>query len=317
MGNRHKFYNGILLLDKPCGITSHDAVAKVRHAVMQRRVGHTGTLDPRATGLLVVCMGRGTKIARFLTDMGKVYEAEVRLGQRSRTFDSEGVYEDEMPMLAPDMTAAEAQVFLDRYLGVTQQQVPAYSAVRVDGQRLYDMAREGIEVEPPIREIEIKEISLIKYEKPNLSFRISCSKGTYIRSLANDIGKDLGCGAYLSQLRRSSVGALSIDSAISIDEVERYHANGTLTKHLLSYDRVLPFSAFRIDNDFRKLVLSGRDVRVKDVIKVEGTFAAGDTISMKDASGQVLAVGTADADSDAFRDKDGKSKLFTYVRVLN
>lgn len=317
MGKRNRFYNGILLLDKPDGITSHDAVAKVRKAVMQRRVGHTGTLDPRATGLLVVCMGRGTKIARFLTELGKVYEAEVRLGQRSRTFDGEGVYTDEMPMLAPDMTAAEAQVFLDGYRGVIQQQVPAYSAVKVDGQKLYDMAREGVEVEPPIREIEIKEIKLIKYEKPNLSFRISCSKGTYIRSLANDIGKDLGCGAYLSQLRRCSVGSLSVDRAISIDEVARFHANGTLGKHLLTYERVLPFPAFRVDNDFRKMVLSGRDVMAKNVIKVEDEFVAGDTVSMKDASGQVLAVGTANVDSDSFRDNDGNAKLFTYVRVLN
>lgn len=313
MNRRGRFYNGVLLLNKPIGITSHDAVTNVRKTILQRRAGHTGTLDPKAEGLLVVCLGRATKIAQFVSDFDKVYEAEVSLGRTSRTYDSEGLYENQLPKTAPDMDETEAQEVLNKYLGRIKQQVPAYSAVRVGGQHLYKMAREGNFVEPPTREVEIKEIDLIEYEKPCLRFRVHCTKGTYIRSLANDIGKDLGCGAYLSALIRTSVGHLDLSKALTLGEVTRYHSNGTLYSHLLPYDKVLEYPSLYISDELLPYIISGKDVRADDVTKIEGEFAAGDRIMLKNAKGQVLAIGMAEFDHDKLQ---GPS-VFGYTRVLN
>jgi tRNA pseudouridine55 synthase len=317
MIRRGKFYNGVLLLNKPVGITSHDAVLEVRKAIRQRRVGHTGTLDPRAEGLMVICLGRATKIAQFVSDFSKVYEAEVYLGKRSRTYDSEGILTDQMPMRPPDMTPEEAQELLDTFRGVIKQKVPAYSAVRVNGQKMYELARRGIDVDTPVREVEIKDIKLIEYSKPFLRFRCDCSKGTYIRTLAHDIGIKLGCGAYLSRLRRVAVGPLTLNKALSLSEVGRYHANGTLHKHLLTYDKVLTYSAIKITDEFKKFVISGRELKPKDIVDIEGNFAAGEKVVLKDIGGNVLAVGRAEASAGEIKESRNGHKLFSYIRVLN
>ncbi|MDH4158246.1 MAG: hypothetical protein OEW00_13325, partial [candidate division Zixibacteria bacterium] len=205
----------------------------------------------------------------------------------------------------------------NEYKGIIQQQVPAYSAVRVDGQRLHELAREGIEVDPPIREVEIKEIQLVSYRNPYLSFRTNCSKGTYVRSLANDIGNRLGCGAYLSKLRRISVGSLTLDRAITLNEVNRCHENGTLEKHLLSVDKVLHYSAVKVTEAFRQEIISGPELAPEHVVTIEGDFSAGDKVMLKDARGTVLAVGKAEAGADRFRAGEDGEKLFSYIRVLN
>ncbi len=317
MNRQGRFYNGVLLLNKPTGITSHDAVLKIRREIHQRRVGHTGTLDLRAEGLIVMCLGRATKISQFVCDFDKVYEAELCLGRRSKTYDGEGIFGNQMPMKVPDMTDEEAQNLLNEYKGIIQQQVPAYSAVRVDGQRLHELAREGVEVDPPVREVEIKDIQLTSYKNPYLSFRTNCSKGTYVRSLANDIGNRLGCGAYLSRLRRISVGSLTLDKAITLSEVSRYHVNSTLGKHLLSVEKVLRYSAVRVTDAFRQDVISGPELTPEHVVAIEGDFSVGDKVMLKDAQGTVLAVGKAEADADRFRAGDNGEKLFSYIRVLN
>jgi len=318
MTRRGRFYNGVLLLNKPVGITSHDAVAQVRKAIQQRRAGHTGTLDPRAEGLLVICLGRGTKVARFLTDFNKVYDAEVLLGRKSKTYDSEGIYNDQMPMIVPDMTDQEAQDLLNSYRGKIKQQVPPYSAVKVNGQRLYNLARNEIPVDPPIREVTINDIKLLDYSKPHLRFRVNCSKGTYIRSLANEIGDRLGCGAYLSSLKRLSVGQLSLDDALTLSEVDRYHQNDTLGKHILHYGRVLTFSSITVTDQFKRYVVSGRKLVPDDIIEIEGDFVAGDKIMLKDIRGRVLAVGLAERDVKGFSEPVGEDEImFSYIRVLN
>lgn len=318
MTRRGRFYNGVLLLNKPVGITSHDAVAQVRKAIQQRRAGHTGTLDPRAEGLLVICLGRGTKVARFLSDFNKVYDAEVLLGRKSRTYDSEGIYNDQMPMVVPDMSPKEAQELLNNYLGKIKQQVPPYSAVKVNGQRLYNLARNEMPVDPPTREVVINEIKLLDYNKPHLRFRVNCSKGTYIRSLANEIGDRLGCGAYLSSLKRLSVGKLSLNDALTLSEVERYHQNDTLGKHILHYGKVLIFPSITVTDQFRKYVVSGRKLVPEDIIEMEGEFSTGDTIMLKDTRGRVIAVGLAKRDSKDFHEPVGDDEImFGYIRVLN
>ncbi len=310
-------FNGILLLNKPSGITSHDAVSEVRKIIKQRRVGHTGTLDPRATGLLVVCVGRATKIAQFISDMDKSYEARIYLGMKSRTFDADGVDEMQQPMPVPDLNPEIINALLSDYIGVIKQRVPIYSAVRVQGQRLYKMARNGNEVEPPEREIEIKEIELLEYKKPEMTIRVTCSKGTYIRTLANDIGERLECGAYLSNLKRISVGHLNIRNAYDFNDIREACEQNTLHTILLRYQQVLNYPAFRISDEFKPFVISGKDPQRADITAVHGKFKAGDRIVLRDSLGRNLAVGTAEIDSDKIDEAEPGVRFFNYVRVLN
>ena len=309
--------NGILLLDKPSGMTSHDAVQQIRKMTRQRRVGHTGTLDPLATGLLVICIGNATKVARFISEMDKTYQAQVCLGRSSETFDSEGVTEEQSAAEVPEFGRAELEEVLSEFTGLISQKVPAYSAVRVDGKRLYKLARGGVAVETPEREIEIKDIKLRSYDLPYLELEVTCSKGTYVRSLAHEIGSRLGCGGYLSQLRRTQVGELTLDRALTLEQAGEHSSAGTMEKQLLSCDQVLDYAAIQIRDEFREYVVSGREPRKEDILNVEGIFTTGDRIFLKDTKGLVLAVGTAGVSSDNIGRNAADNRLFNYIRVLN
>jgi len=316
MDRRQNWYHGVLLYDKPIGCTSHDAVASVRKVIGQRRIGHAGTLDPLAEGLLVMCIGRATKIVQFLIDCEKTYEAEIYLGKKSRTYDGEGIYKDQMPKLAPDMTDEQVEDLLNHYRGKIKQKVPVYSAVRVNGRRLYDYAHKGEPVKPPIREVTIKELTLLNYQKPLLHVRVTCSSGTYIRSIAHDIGHRLGCGAYLSKLRRTAVGHLTLNDALTLPEIEQLHIEKRLEDMLLPFDRVLLYGAIKVTDTFRPYVISGKDLKQKDVAELEGSFSEGDPVFLKDSQGQILAIGTAGFTSAEFNEIKPE-KIFNYTRVLN
>ncbi|MFH1374089.1 MAG: tRNA pseudouridine(55) synthase TruB [bacterium] len=309
-------YHGVLLYDKAPGISSHDAVAHLRRTLHQRKIGHTGTLDPLAEGLLVMCLGRATKIARFLSGFDKTYQAEVCLGQVSSTLDGEGVDKTQVPQPVPDMTEPAWCRLLDTFQGRISQKVPAYSAVKVDGRRLYDLARRGVPVTVPEREIDIREIQLLGYKQPRLSLKITCSSGTYIRSLAAAIGERVGCGAYLSHLRRLAVGDMMIDEALTAEQTVRCHADGTLHQHLLDIETVLEYSTVTVSDEFRNGVLSGKTLTGPDILQVQGDFTVGDRLLLKDTDGRVLAVGTAEATTAAFKNRS-QDNLFSYLRVLN
>ncbi len=309
--------DGVLLLNKPTGMTSHDAVAKLRMILGQQRIGHTGTLDPAAEGLMIICLGRATKIARFISDYDKTYEAEITLGRTSRTYDSEGIDLDEQPSKVPVLSLDQLDAALNEFRGVITQQVPSFSAVRVDGERLYKLARKGAEVDAPEREVEIKDITVIAYNKPVLRISVTCSKGTYIRSLAHDLGQRLGCGGYLSQLKRTAVGAMYLDRALTIEAVALHQQQQSLSGQLISYDELLGFPAFVLSEEFEPQVVTGRDLRPEDVVTVEGDFAPGDKVFLKSAQGHPLAVGKAEIPSSAVRETDDDTKLFSYIRVLN
>lgn len=201
-----------IFVDKPSGMTSFGAVARVRRILSEReghkvKVGHTGTLDPFATGLLILLAGKATKKAPELTKLDKVYEATIRLGEVSTTGDPEG--EISKSGIAP--TRAEIDAVIPQFLGKIQQTPPAFSAIKVNGQRAYKLARAGKEVEMPSRIIEIYSLDILSYEAPELKIRTHVSSGTYIRTLAEDIGKALGCGAYCSALRRTQIADYKID----------------------------------------------------------------------------------------------------------
>ena len=216
--------DGILLVDKPAGMTSHDVVDRVRRIFNTRRVGHAGTLDPFATGLLILGIGPSTKKLTALVGLDKTYEATARLGAISDTYDLTGniVPRPASRVAGPGtLGRATCDEALKSFLEGYEQKAPAYSAKKVKGQKLYELARAGQNVEHlrPTKKIDISDIELLDYAWPNVKFRVSCSSGTYIRSLAHDLGEKLGCGAYLTQLRRTRIGNYKIEDAKKLEEL--------------------------------------------------------------------------------------------------
>ena len=310
-------YDGILLCDKPFGITSHDVINDLRKIIGQKKIGHTGTLDPRATGLIVTCLGRATKIAQFFSNMDKTYEAEIRLGARSRTMDAEGIDPDTPLSPIPNLSENDIKDLLKTFKGKITQRVPAFSAVKINGQRLYKLARKNIKVEPPEREVEIKEIALSEMRMPSIFITVSCSKGVYIRTLADDIGQKIGCGAYLNKLSRIEVGQFKLGDALNLNEIRHLRQAGSLKKHILQIESVLPFPSIQVDEKFSPCIISGRQPKVKDLIGISDEFKTEDFITLRDHCGQIMAVGKAGVDSHEIDDNFKGDNFFKYVRVLN
>lgn len=206
--------SGILLLDKPVGPTSHDAVARVRRAAGLRRVGHAGTLDPLADGLLVLGLGPAARFLEYLVGLDKTYETTVRLGQATTTYDAEGEVTAEHPV---SVSAAQLTAALDAFRGPIRQRVPSHSAVKRDGRPLYESARRGEMIDLPQRDVVIHALDLLAFDPPLVTLRVACSSGTYIRSLAHDLGAALGCGGHVAALRRTAVGVFSVDGAVPLD----------------------------------------------------------------------------------------------------
>jgi len=210
--------HGFLNIDKPAGLTSHDVVAHIRRAAGQKRVGHAGTLDPAATGVLVVALGSATRLIEYVQDAtSKRYLAMVQLGVTTTTDDAEGQVLETRPVPALDQAAIERA--LEPLRGAITQVPPMYSALHHQGRRLHELAREGIVVERAARPVTIERLDLLDCSLPLLTLDIMCSKGTYIRSLARDLGAALGCGAHLQALRRTAVGAFLIDNAVPLDQL--------------------------------------------------------------------------------------------------
>jgi tRNA pseudouridine55 synthase len=207
--------HGFLNIDKPAGMTSHDVVAKLRRLAGQKRVGHGGTLDPAATGVLPIALGEATRLLEYLVEGRKAYRAEVRLGISTTTDDAEGTIVEERVVPALDQNAIQRA--LQPFTGTIQQVPPMYSAIQIGGQRMYDLARRGETIDLPSRTVEIDAIEIASWQNPILTIDVRCGKGTYIRSLARDLGAALGCGAHLAALRRTAVGPLRIEDAMPLE----------------------------------------------------------------------------------------------------
>jgi tRNA pseudouridine55 synthase len=231
--------SGVLVIDKPLRLTSFDVVARVRRIYGEKRVGHAGTLDPLATGVLPVCLGPATRLIEFLADAGKEYEAEIRLGATSATYDGEGPVQIQVadPAGLPDRDTVVAA--LEPFRGPQQQLPPMHSAVQQGGKRLYELARQGVEVERAPRAVIIYRLDLLEYVAPLLRVRLECSKGTYVRSLAHDLGAALGCGAYLAGLRRTRHGPFRLADAVTLDALADAGAAGRLGALLLPADTLV------------------------------------------------------------------------------
>ncbi len=209
--------HGVLLLDKPIGWTSNDALQKAKGMLRAEKGGHTGTLDPLATGLLPLCFGAATKFSQVSLDADKRYTATLRLGQRTTTGDREGEVVEEHAVTV-DRSAIEAAC--RRFTGRIQQTPPMHSALKHEGKALYEYARAGVEIERPAREVTVHSVDILDWQSPTLLLDVACSKGTYIRTLAEDIGQALGCGAHLSALRRTGAGPLNLQHAVTLEALQ-------------------------------------------------------------------------------------------------
>lgn len=226
-------YHGIINIYKEAGYTSHDVVAKLRRILGQKKIGHTGTLDPDATGVLPVCLGVGTKLCDMLTDENKEYVAALRFGITTDTQDLSGTM---LSSREVSITGEQAIEIADGFLGTYEQIPPMYSALKVNGRKLYELAREGKEVERKARTVRIEELEVLHVEMPVLRMRVVCSKGTYIRTLCDDIGKKAGCGAAMESLQRTRVGKFRIEEALHLSEVEERLAAGSLEAYIVPAD---------------------------------------------------------------------------------
>lgn len=231
---------GWLLLDKPVGLSSARAVSRIKRLFQAKRAGHAGTLDPLASGLLAIALGQATRWCAYLLDAPKSYRFTIRLGQETDSHDAESLEQAAPPCAEiPSLDQAEIEALLSRFIGAIQQTPPMYSALHSEGRRLYELAREGKEVERPAREVQIDRLDLIADRREEWDLEVRCGKGTYVRSLGHDIGQALGCGAYVSQLRRTGLGAFDESQAVSLEKIEA-DSEETRLARLLPADAVLP-----------------------------------------------------------------------------
>lgn len=241
--------NGLLIINKPKGYTSHDVVNVLRKKLNTKKVGHTGTLDPNATGVLPILVGAATKISKYLIEHEKTYIATIVLGKKTDTGDIEGkIIEEDSNLM--DVDENELEKVIKSFLGKQTQIPPMYSAIKVDGKKLYEYAREGKSVEVKPREIEILDINLIGYENNEIEFSVRCSKGTYIRTLCEDIAKKLGTIGYMKELQRTSVNEFNIEDSISLEELE----NINVLEKIISIEEIFKDKPI-IDLNNRKLEL--------------------------------------------------------------
>jgi tRNA pseudouridine55 synthase len=253
---------GLLVVDKPVGPTSHHVVQTVRRGTRIRKVGHAGTLDPRASGVLVLCLGAATRLSEYLSTSTKRYEAVVRFGASTKTYDTEGEVTRHTG-IAPSLEEIEAAI--PEYVGEIEQVPPPFSAIKVKGRKAYEMAREGEEVYLAPRTVTIFELTTVAYDPPDLTLGVMSSAGTYIRSLAHDIGNAVSTGAHLAALRRTKAGPFMIDDATPFTKLEGSFVTGAWEQYVLPAKDALPdLPAVQMSEDAMKLVRNGHRIPAED-----------------------------------------------------
>ncbi len=295
--------NGILIIDKPDGLTSHDVVARVRRILRTRRVGHTGTLDPFATGVMVILVGQATRLAQFLDRDEKEYEAVVRFGYETDTGDRTGAKKQDFDTTTEEVNekirAINWENVFSQFRGETEQTPPMYSAKKIDGKKLYEHARRGETIERKSVFINISELSLIEDEPVGpleIKLRVACSAGTYVRTLAEDIGRVVGTGAHLSELRRSRAGQFDISQAISLESLASLDDPASVLLPLSHAVSHLP--KFVLPDDRVEKTRNGLSSRVSQT-----PFADGESLRMQDSLGSLIAIGIYDAAENTVRPK--------------
>ncbi len=305
-----------MIIDKPAGKTSHDVVSEVKKIMGAKKAGHTGTLDPMATGVLPVCLNEATKLAQFLSCENKEYLATMLLGVKTDTLDTEGEITGRSDKFVGDEEIKEA---LKQMVGKIRQVPPAYSAVKHCGEPLYKYARKGIFLETAAREVEIYSIVVEDITFPRVTFRVVCSKGTYIRTLCSDVGEMLGCGGCLCGLRRLSSGLFSADMAVCLENYERKEKKCELLAKMLPMTKSLPLlTGIEIEDDFANKLRYGMQPTVATMqLHVLPFLEAGDMIKFVSQGGALVAVAEMVESVSKFSEFDGQHQAAKIVRVFN
>jgi tRNA pseudouridine55 synthase len=278
--------NGVLIVNKPRGWTSHDVVSKARRILQEKQIGHTGTLDPLATGVLVLCIGKATKIVRYLETDDKEYTAEMKLGITTDTQDADGKVLEARAYSSP--TIGQLQDALNAFRGSIQQRPPAFSALKVNGVPSYRMARKGTLTEHEKRPVTVHAVKLVEFTDPIAHFTVHCSKGTYVRTLCADIGERLGMGAHLLSLIRTRAGRFLLEQALTLEEVAERAASGQAEKMLITLsDAVSGFPACTVDDPDAQSIAHGNAVSAPQGFSPEDTKAP---VRVLGRDGRLLAV---------------------------
>ncbi len=281
--------DGIICIYKEKGYTSHDVVAKLRGILKTKKIGHTGTLDPDATGVLPVCIGKATKLCDMLTDKDKAYRTEMVLGKKTDTQDISGKVIEES-VLGNDITEERIKDVIYGFVGDYMQIPPMYSALKVNGRKLYELARQGIEVERKPRPVKILEVDVQKIEIPYITMTVDCSKGTYIRTLCNDIGERLGTGACMTQLERIRSGRFGLKDCITLEKTEEFVKNGTIGKYIISVDDMFKdLKKCVVIAKYNKLVQNGNALLIRHLNKT-GQFKDGERVRVYDENGMFAGI---------------------------
>lgn len=280
--------HGIINVYKEKGFTSHDVVAKLRGIVGQKKIGHTGTLDPDATGVLPVCLGKATKLCDLLTDKDKTYEAVMLLGMTTDTQDVTGRILEERS--TETLTADKVREVIRSFIGDYDQIPPMYSALKVNGKKLYELAREGKVIERKARPVKILDIQILEIDLPKVRMEVSCSKGTYIRTLCHDIGEKLGCGGCMESLIRTRVSTFRIEDAKTLDEIETLKQEGKLAELLVPIDAMFPFyPKITVKDDWKAFAKNGNPLDLKMLKEACGQDEE-TQVRLYDESGKFIAI---------------------------
>ena len=280
--------HGIINVYKEKGFTSHDVVAKLRGIVGQKKIGHTGTLDPDATGVLPVCLGKATKLCALLTDKNKTYEAVLLLGKTTDTQDISGdVLEEKSTEALTDEKVREA---IEGFIGDYEQIPPMYSALKVNGKKLYELAREGKVIERKARPVKILDIQILEIDLPKVRMEVSCSKGTDTRTLCHDIGEKLGCGGCMESLIRTRVSTFRIEDAKTLDEIETLKQEGKLAELLVPFDAMFPaYPKITVKDDWMAFAKNGNPLDLKMLKEACGQDEE-TQVRLYDESGKFIAI---------------------------
>jgi tRNA pseudouridine55 synthase len=280
--------DGVIIVDKPQGWTSHDVVGKLRHLARTKKVGHLGTLDPIATGVLPLVVGRATRLAQFYTRNDKIYEAVVRFGFSTDTYDRDGV--PTSPQTEPSIDRGELELLLERFRGELMQVPPPVSAKKVDGVRAYKLARQNVTVELPPVPVEVYEITILEVRGRDVVIRAHCSAGTYMRSIGHDLGQMLRCGAHLQELRRLSSGEFRLEQARTIEALQALAAEDRIEESLVPAADLLPkFASVYVDEMVVNQIRQGRNFPVSPFRQEP----AGRYVKAVARSGELVAIGEA------------------------
>lgn len=293
--------NGIIIINKEADFTSFDVVAKLRGICGQRKIGHTGTLDPQAVGVLPVCLGNATKLCDMLTDKDKEYVTELLLGVVTDTQDVTGRILSERKADSGSLSEKETEAAIMSFVGEYDQIPPMYSALKVNGRKLYELAREGKEVERKARRVHIREIEILRMQLPVVKMRVVCSKGTYIRTLCADIGEKLGCGGTMKSLVRTRVERFRIEDALTLSQVQKLKDEGRLGEAVAPVDSVFSeYPALHVKTEWRKLADNGNPFFPSQT--VEGSlYGAGEWIRIYGEWGGFVGIYAFDAEKAWYR----------------